>query len=325
METTPSSSPDTPAADSEEVARLAERLSEEDEVSTDTREALIGLEEEVQKVGLTESLKKFFDEINSIIKEVLVKLGLIKEEETTTEESNEDESSGIEPTSPESSISQPAEISRLSFNRVGSRTDRSKVYNRTQRQGRNIYTGGMPGRLWGEERNKDGGTDAQFEIDSELSVSQIRDLVENLGIRTFITLSGAGSADALQGKLRSLGYSQVQVKTVRIPTARSVEEANSAWQRARFISSVRSAYTAYQDGNCFIHCHNGMHRSVAMSLILFMLSNPELTYEQALSLNVSPREQQDHNFLAYAQLAKVLEGNSELRTRILNSSEQLIS
>lgn len=294
------------SADSEEVAREAERTDEQQEVITTTRSQL---DQVRQRLSITDQIKTFFGEITAKIRTVLVSMGFKFFESDSTSQPAVDAGAEQQPSD--------SEIKTLTFNREGTRENRNKVYNKCERQG-NLFTGGMIGRLWGDERIHESG-DANFDINSQFALGQIEDLKQS-GITAVITLSGGGSHEAIQSKFAQLGLGHIKLLKLSIPRADTVEEAHQKWRSDSFVSKIKQAFTLYKNEKSFCHCHNGMHRSVSCALILHMLDKPDLSYQQALQQNVSSREQRDPNFLAYAPLAQALENNPTLRARILNAS-----
>jgi hypothetical protein len=292
----------TPAEDyasSEQVARAIE----EESSQAETRAELDSLEGTVTH---PRSLQELFTFLSTKLRELIASIkNPFKSNQASSQPSSRPQAT-------------PATLQRtLTFETEGTRRNRLIPYNLKQRNGNKCFTGGMLGRLFGDERVHEGG-DSNFDLNHPRALSQIRYLIETCGVQNIVTLSGGGSYDAITKKLAELGYTQVNVCQVRLSRADNLEEARERWQSNSFLNAVRMGYAAFRRGCSYIHCHNGMHRSVTFALICFMLDNPNLSYQQALDLNVSPSEQLDSNFLAYAPLAQALGNNPTLRAQILN-------
>lgn len=183
----------------------------------------------------------------------------------------------------------------------------NSVHNLKERQ-LGMFTSGMFG--W------EGSGDGEFNLDQESVNSEIRDLIDNRNIRSIVTVCGGDADTGIRNKLDELGYQNVDTLSFRIHTVDTLDQARAAYDND-LIHDLGTCYNMLQAGNACIHCQNGAHRSLTVSLIMFMLAHPEMTYEQSLAANMSASEAANSHFNAYSKLAQALENNPELRQQIL--------
>ena len=181
------------------------------------------------------------------------------------------------------------------------------VHRLVKRQG-NMYTSGMFGRT--------GSSDGRYDINSPQAEANLRALVSEFHIQNIVTLCGSEAGSAVSTKLQELGIKGVNTLCFSIPSVETREEAIAAYDDD-LIQSIGEAYNMCESGETLIHCQNGAHRSVCMSLIIYMLQHPDLNFAQAIMRNVSAREQSNGYFQSYVKLAEVLDNNEALRARII--------
>jgi hypothetical protein len=247
-----------------------------------------------EEMSLPEKLEAFIDDLVNKIKAWFIN----KQDDPSSDEA-EGAGNGV---SPEQAATIATEIANnLTFDEIP-----DSVHNLKQRQ-HGMFTSGM----FGFEGTGDG------EFNLELADEEFRKLVEEQDVRNVVTLCGESADVGIRSRLNELGFSHVNTLSFRIHTVQTLEEAEAAYND-RLVRSLGLCFNMVQSGNTCIHCQNGAHRSLTVSLIMFMLAHPDMTYQQCLAANLSPREAANGHFKEYSRLAQVLENNPELRQRILD-------